>query len=132
VSALIDGLTWVHYNTPAYSAATGANAQAAIPFLHQNESGLNYIPGVGVINNTGMDLSVVGVLISNRTIPVSRSSSIPNGSLGAVQFSNPVVLPNTNISVQINFLVTTSSGVFGTGQINYDGPNYPVYGPPAP
>ena len=133
VSALIDGLTWLHYNSPLYSSLTGSNAQAIIPLIHHNESGLNVIPGVGVYNNTGMNLSVLSVSVSNAQIPISNSPSVPNGNLGAVQFSNPVVLPNTNITVQINFIVNTSTGIFGTGQINYDGPNYiPVYGPPAP
>ncbi len=134
ISAILDGSMWIYYNTPAYSWATGSNAQGMIPVVHDNVSGMNVIPGVGVYNNTGYDLRI-GVVTVNGERLDTPTSPIPNNSLGAVPFTDPVLnIGTTNISVKINFLVIRSNGtMFGYGQLRYNGPSYmPPFGPPPP
>jgi RHS repeat-associated protein len=130
---LMMGFEFLHYNTGAYSARTGSNAQGVILVVHNNASGINIFPGVAVYNNTGMNLEVGSVSFNGNYLPIS-GSPIPNGGVGAVQFSDPPVMLTTDMSVEINFGVTQDNGTFfGYGQIRYEGPNYkPIYGPPLP
>jgi hypothetical protein len=106
--------------------------------MHHNESGLNFIPGIGIINNTGMNLTVEGVYMNGTNLHV-QSSPIPDGYLAPIDFSGPAeyatVRRKSNILIEVFFSVATanSSSTFGYGTIRYQGPNYfPVYGPPLP
>jgi hypothetical protein len=130
---LMMGGEFLHYSTPLYSKTTGSNAQGVIPVVHNNASGLNVIPGVGVYNNTGMNLLVGGVSVNGNYL-ITSGAMIPDDSLGAVQFADSPVMLTTNISVVINFQAVQSNGtMFGFGQITYDGPNYvPFIGPLPP
>ena len=115
---------FVHYNTNFYSSQTGTNAQGMIPVLHHNESGQNIIPGVGVYNNTGMNLNVSQVKVNEVGIPISKTL-ISDGELGAVNFDTPLTMPSIDIVVNINFRVVQNDGnLLGYGQITYNGPNY--------
>jgi hypothetical protein len=119
---LLMAFEYLHYNTPFYSAVTGSYVQGLIPVLHHNASGKNVIPGVGVYNNTGMNLHVLSVSVYDTQLKIDRSP-IPDGNLGAVIFDNPVVWSAGDISVKINFVVTLENGAsFGNGQIYYNGP----------
>jgi len=132
LSGIVEGLTWLHYNSGIYGQ-TGGTAQAAILYIHHNNSGTTVVPGLYVYNNTGMNLIVNGVAVNNLQIPLASSPSIPDQNVGAIQFSDALVMPDANISVQINFVVSSNSGVFGTGSMNYNGPNHlPIYGPLPP
>jgi hypothetical protein len=130
---LMMGFEFLHYGTGFYSSQTGSSAQGVIPVVHDNTSGRNIIPGVGIYNNTGYYLRI-GVVTVNDVRLDAPTSPVPNGSMGVVKFTDPVTLPTTSISVVIDFQAVQSTGVmFGYGQVRYNGPNYfPIYGPPAP
>jgi hypothetical protein len=125
--------TWLYYNTSWYHSATGSEAQAMIPILHENDNQTNWISGLLVANNTGYNVTVNNVLVDNYLVPLSSLSSsptIPNGSAGFVRFSNPLGIPDqSNMMVTVNY-TASSPGFIGTGSIKYNGPNYlPAYGP---
>ena len=122
LSAFMSVFEYAHYNTPFYSWATGSYVQGGFPVIHSNETGANGIPGIEIYNHTGMDVSISLVNVDTSSGYTDKPLTIPNDNFGRITFSPPIISPNRNISIQVNFTV----GNFGYGQLNYNGPIYPA------
>ena len=100
---------------------TGSYVQGGFPVIHYNETGANGIPGIEIYNHTGMDVTISLVNVDATSGYTDKPLTIPNDNFGRIVFYPPIISPNRNISIQVNFTV----GNFGYGQLNYKGPIYP-------